>query len=200
MPLQIGITGGIGAGKSIVCHIFSALGVPVYAADDRAKWLLNHDELLKKSVVSLLGAAAYLPDGHYNRSWVASQVFNNPVLLQKLNEIVHPRVGEDTQAWLKWHETARYVVKEAAIMAKAGQHNSLAKVVVVDAPEDLRVKRVLQRDAQRSEAEIRAIIARQISDQERFKIADYVIYNDESQLLLPQIWALHQDFNQLSTT
>ncbi|WP_428657436.1 dephospho-CoA kinase [Runella sp.] len=194
--LQIGITGGIGSGKSIVCRIFAALGVPVYSADDRAKWLLNHDPKLKNAVTELLGLESYLPDGTYNRPWVAGQVFQNPSLLQKLNAIVHPRVGEDTAEWMKCNAAAPYVVKEAAIMAKAGQNNALDKVIVVHAPADLRVARVLQRDPQRSEKEVRDIIARQISDEERHKIADHVIYNDESQLLIPQVWKLHQLFIQ----
>jgi dephospho-CoA kinase len=194
--LQIGITGGIGSGKSIVCRIFSALGVPVYSADDRAKWLLNHDLSLKSAVTQLLGSEAYLPNGIYNRAWVASQVFQNPPLLQKLNAIVHPRVGEDTQEWVEQNTNAPYLIKEAAIMAKAGQNNALAQVIVVHAPAALRVARVLKRDPQRSEKEVRDIIARQISDEERHKIADFVINNDESQLLIPQVWGLHQLFKK----
>ncbi len=194
--LQIGVTGGIGSGKSIVCRVFSALGVPVYSADERAKWLLNHDPKLRHSVIELLGNEAYVANGSYNRAWVASQVFQNPALLQKLNAIVHPRVGEDTQVWVEQNSKAPYVIKEAAIMAKAGQNNALDKVIVVDAPANLRVARVLQRDPQRSEKEVRDIIARQISDEERHKIADFIIYNDESRLLIPQVWALHELFRK----
>ncbi|AEI49560.1 dephospho-CoA kinase [Runella slithyformis] len=194
--LQIGVTGGIGSGKSMVCRIFSALGVPVYYADERAKWLLNHDHQLQRSVIELLGNEAYTANSTYNRAWVASQVFQNPSLLQQLNAIVHPRVREDTEAWMKQNAAAPYVVKEAAIMAKAGQNNALDKVIVVDAPVALRVTRVLQRDPQRSEKEIRDIIARQISDKERRQIADYVIYNDESKLLIPQVWKLHLLFKK----
>ncbi len=196
MSLQIGITGGIGSGKSLVCRIFSALGIPIYSADDRAKWLLNHDEQLKKTVEALLGSEAYLPDGSYNRQWVASKVFNNSILLRELNAVVHPRVGEDTQAWLKLHSKAPYVVKEAAIMGKARQNNSLDKVIVVHSPVDVRVERVMQRDPQRSETEIRDIIARQVSDEERIKVADYVVYNDDNQLVIPQVWQLHQLFSK----
>ncbi|MFN8343540.1 MAG: dephospho-CoA kinase [Spirosomataceae bacterium] len=194
--LQIGITGGIGSGKSLVCRIFAALGTPVYVADDRAKWLLNHDEKLKKTVEALLGPEAYLPDGSYNRQWVASKVFNNSTLLRELNAMVHPRVGEDTQAWLKQYKKAPYILKEAAIMGKAGQNNSLDKVVVVQSPAEVRVARVLLRDPQRSEAEVRAIIARQVSEEERLKIADFIIYNDDSQLLIPQIERLHLIFSK----
>jgi dephospho-CoA kinase len=196
MALQIGITGGIGSGKSLVCRVFGALGVPVYSADERAKWLLNHDPKLRKTVEALLGNEAYTAEGSYNRQWVAGRVFQNPVLLRELNAVVHPRVGEDTLQWMQTHQNALYVVKEAAIMSKAGSNNSLDKVVVVQAPVDLRVKRVQQRDPHRSETEIRDIINRQVSEEERLKIADFVIQNDEKRLLLPQIWQLHELFSQ----
>lgn len=196
MALQIGITGGIGSGKSLVCRVFGALGVPVYSADERAKWLLNHDPKLRKTVEALLGNEAYTAEGSYNRQWVAGRVFQNPVLLRELNAVVHPRVGEDTLQWMETYQNAPYVVKEAAIMSKAGSNNSLDKVVVVQAPVDLRVKRVQQRDPHRSETEIRDIINRQVSEEERLKIADFVIHNDEQQLLLPQIWQLHELFLQ----
>ena len=196
MALQIGITGGIGSGKSLVCRVFGALGVPVYSADERAKWLLNHDPKLRKTVEALLGNEAYTAEGSYNRQWVAGRVFQNPELLRELNAVVHPRVGEDTLQWMQTHQNAPYVVKEAAIMSKAGSNNSLDKVVVVQAPVDLRVKRVQQRDPHRSETEIRDIINRQVSEEERLKIADFVIQNDEQQLLLPQIWQLHELFSQ----
>lgn len=194
--LKIGVTGGIGSGKSMVCRIFAALGVPVYSADDRAKWLLNHDPKLQRSVIELLGHEAYTANGSYDRAWVANQVFQNLSLLQQLNAIVHPRVREDTDKWMKQNMAAPYVVKEAAIMAKAGQNNTLDKIIVVDAPADLRVARVLQRDPQRTEKDIRDIIARQISDEERRQIADYVIYNDERTLLIPQVWKLHLLFKK----
>ncbi|MDF7820662.1 dephospho-CoA kinase [Runella sp. MFBS21] len=196
MALQIGITGGIGSGKSLVCRVFGALGVPVYSADERAKWLLNHDPKLRKTVEALLGNEAYTAEGSYNRQWVAGRVFQNPVLLRELNAVVHPRVGEDTLQWMETYQNAPYVVKEAAIMSKAGSNNSLDKVVVVQAPVDLRVKRVQQRDPHRSETEIRDIINRQVSEEERLKIADFVIHNDEQQLLLPKIWQLHELFSQ----
>lgn len=196
MALQIGITGGIGSGKSIVCRIFEALGAPFYSADERAKWLLNNDEKLKKAVEALLGQNAYLPDGSYNRRWVAQEVFSTPTLLHQLNAIVHPRVGEDTESWLKKHKKSPYVIKEAAIMARAGQRNLLDKVVVVQAAVELRIARVLSRDPQRSEPEIRDIISRQICDSERLKLADFVVINDETQLLLPQVWHLHQLFSK----
>jgi dephospho-CoA kinase len=166
---QVGVTGGIGSGKSVVCQIFSALGVPIYNADDRAKWLIQHDPSLVSST--------------------------NPSLLQQLNALVHPLVGLDTQKWNASHTSFQYVIKEAALFNKAGKGNSLDTLVVVTAPLELRIKRILKRDTQRTEAEVRNIIARQASDEERLQMADYVIVNDESELLVEQVLRLHQRFS-----
>ncbi|QMW03561.1 dephospho-CoA kinase [Spirosoma foliorum] len=193
-PLQIGVTGGIGSGKSVVCQVFQSLGAPVYEADERAKWLTEHDPILKADIKRVLGSNAYDAAGHYNRAWVASQVFANPELLTTLNGVIHPRVFADTAAWVNQQLGKPYVIKEAAIMKAAGDHNTLDKVIVVQAPVALRIERIHKRDPHRSEAEIRNIIARQVSDDERLKLADYVLDNDESQLLLPQIIRLHEDF------
>lgn len=195
-PAIIGITGGIGSGKSIVCRIFGVLGIPVYEADTRAKWLMNHDPQLKEQLIALLGSDAYTYTGEYNRAWVASQVFDNQYLLLKLNAIVHPRVWQDSAAWVQQHSEAPYLLYEAAIMKAAGQGNAFRHVVMVSAPVELRVKRTLARDPQRSEQEVRAIIARQVSDEERLQIADFVVQNNDYQLLIPQVLHLHSLFSQ----
>lgn len=200
-PLQIGVTGGIGSGKSTVCRVFNALGIPVYEADERARWLTEHDPILKADITRVLGPNAYDQRvgpglGRYNRAWVATQVFADPALLNQLNAVIHPRVFADTATWVQQHTDKPYVIKEAALMRGAGDGNSLDKVVVVHAPVALRIARIRQRDPHRSEAEIQNIISRQISDTERLGLADYVLQNDESQLLLPQIMALHQVFLQ----
>lgn len=196
-PLQIGVTGGIGSGKSVVCQVFQALGAPIYEADERAKWLTEHDPILKADIQRVLGISAYDSVGHYNRAWVASQVFANPELLSALNAVIHPRVFADTESWVNLQIGKPYVIKEAALMKAAGDSNSLDKVIVVEAPMDLRIERIRKRDPHRSEAEIRNIIARQISDEERLQLADYVLDNDESQLLIPQILQLHEEFLRL---
>lgn len=196
-PLQIGVTGGIGSGKSIVCKIFSCLGVSIYNADDRAKWITNFDPEVRERVIALLGVDAYDADGQYNRPFVASLVFKNEALLKSLNAIIHPAVMRDTEKWVNTHQQDAYIIKEAAIMKKAGEGNSLDFVIVVNAPTDLRIKRVLQRD-KRSESEIRAIIDKQISDEEREQIADFTIDNDETSALIPQVLRLHQHFSALS--
>ncbi len=191
MSKVIGITGGIGSGKSLVCKVFSVLGIPIYEADARAKYLISHDQLLKKSIIELLGEQAYLASGDYNRAWVASQVFGNPVLLSKLNALVHPKVRQDATDWIQQNQQTSFVLYEAALMKAAGDGNTFDKVIVVNAPVDLRIQRIKVRD-QRSEAEIRAIIERQISEEERRKIADFTIENDEKQPLLPQILDLYE--------
>lgn len=195
LPLQIGVTGGIGSGKTVVCRVFETLGIPVYYADERAKWLTEHDPILKADITRVLGSSAYDVLGRYNRAWVATQVFSDPNLLAQLNAVIHPRVLADTANWVNQHAGHPYVIKEAALMRAAGDGNSLNKVIVVQAPLPVRVERIRRRDPHRSEQEIRNIISRQVSDDERLQIADYVLHNDESQLLLPQILALHTVFS-----
>lgn len=194
--MNIGVTGGIGSGKSIVCKLFSCLSIPVYDADTRAKWLTNHDVGIREAITDLLGAESYTPSGDYNRSYVSGKVFNNPELLKELNAIIHPAVGRDTDDWLRKHCASPYVIKEAAIMNKAGVNNNLDYVIVVQAPIALRIQRVRSRDKNRSEEEIRAIIDRQVSDEVRQAIADFTIDNDENVALIPQILHLHQLFLQ----
>jgi dephospho-CoA kinase len=197
-PLQIGVTGGIGSGKSVVCQVFQSLGIPVYEADERARWLTEHDPILKADIRRVLGPNAYDAAGHYNRAWVASQVFTDSDLLLALNAVIHPRVLDDTLLWVSQQTDKPYVIKEAALMKAAGDGNTLDKVIVVQAPVDLRVARIRKRDPHRSKAEIRNIMARQVSDAEREKMADYILENNESTLLLPQIIRLHEEFMRLT--
>lgn len=197
IPLQIGVTGGIGSGKSVVCKVFACLGIKIYDADSRAKWLTNHNEEVRQKIVGLLGDEAYTAANEYNRKWVAAQVFDNPGLLTQLNKIIHPAVGEDTEAWVNRNGSERYVIKEAAIMKAAGDHNDLDYVVVVKAPIELRIQRILARD-HRTEDEIRAIMKRQVSEQERDAIADFQIFNDEQNPLIPQVSKLHEIFLKAS--
>ena len=187
----IGITGGIGSGKSLICKIFSMMNIPIYDADSRAKYLINNDLFLKNSIKTLLGKNAYLPTGKYNRKWVASQVFNNPDLLKQLNSLVHPCVHKDSHDWVKKYSKSPFLIYEAALMKAAGDNNMFDKVIVVNAPINLRIQRIQVRD-KRSEQEIKDIIARQISDEERLKIADYVIENDDKEPVLEQVLELYE--------
>lgn len=191
--LQIGVTGGIGSGKSMVCRIFSCLDIPVYNADSRAKWLTNHDPVIREKVTVLLGPESYNEAGIYNTAYVAPLVFNNEKLLKELNAIIHPVVMSDTESWVYQHADAPYVIKEAAIMNAAGDKNTLDYVIAVEAPVSLRISRILSRD-NRSEKEIRAIIERQVSDEKRREIADFTVINDETTALIPQVMKLHRLF------
>lgn len=189
--MEIGVTGGIGSGKSLVCKIFSLLGVPIYDADKRAKWLNNNDDAIRQAIVKRFGEKAYNEKG-LDRDYIADIVFNDPKKLDELNAIVHPAVGKDYDHWVKQHSESTYLIKEAALMFESGADKRLFKIINISAPENLRVERVQQRDPFRSEKEIRSIIKRQLSEGERQQRADYNIYNDEQQMLIPQVLKLHQ--------
>ncbi|MFN3839551.1 MAG: dephospho-CoA kinase [Cyclobacteriaceae bacterium] len=197
MPLQIGITGGIGSGKSLICRIFQILGIPVYDADSRAKSVMTSDGILIAAIKKEFGSLAYHSDGSLNNTYLASMVFDNPEKLQVLNGLVHPAVRADYKKWVNYHETSRYVIKEAALLFEAGSYAELDKVVLVYAPEALRMKRVLNRDASRNRQQIQSIMARQLSDEEKRNRADFVIVNDETQLVIPQVLRLHEVFRDL---
>jgi dephospho-CoA kinase len=193
-PFQIGITGGIGAGKSLICRIFQCLGVPVYDADGHAKELMTTDVILMSNIKKEFGELSYNTDGSLNRSYLSSAVFNDSEKLNKLNTLVHPRVGEDYNRWVEKHRSNPYVMKEAALLFEAGSNKLLDKVIVVHAPEALRIKRVLARDPNRSEDQVRAIINKQMPEAQKMEKADIIIINDENKLLVPQVLELHNQF------
>jgi len=192
-PLQIGITGGIGSGKSLVCHIFTLLGVPVYDADSRAKTLMTTDGILVSQIKKEFGVLSFRADGSLNREYLAEHVFGNPDKLKILNSLVHPRVGEDYAHWVT-EQTSSYALKEAALLFEAKSNQALDKIIVVSAPEELRIQRVLQRDKHRTEQQVKDIIRNQLEDEKKVKLADYVILNDERTPLIPQVIALHKQF------
>ncbi len=197
-PMLVGITGGIGSGKSLVCRVFASMGVPVYNADERAKWLSYHDPVVRQSIISLLGDQAYDSEGKYNRTYVASRVFTDSHLLQQLNDIIHPRVKEDTALWVSKNKNAPYLLKEAAIMQKSGRADDPDYLIVVTASREVRVSRVLTRDPHRTRQEIEAIMIHQVSDEIRLGQADFHINNDGIVPLLPQVWALDEKLRSLS--
>ncbi|MDN4165989.1 dephospho-CoA kinase [Cytophagales bacterium LB-30] len=196
-PRLIGITGGIGTGKSLICRMFACLGVPVYDADSRAKALVNESAQLQGSIMQLLGKEAYT-DGQYNRSYVAREVFGNPEKLSQLNALIHPAVAEDFASWVEKHQEAPYLLKEAALLIESGSYKGLDTVVLVEAPEKVRIERVLMRDPQRSLQEVKDIMSRQIPEAEKRKWAQARIQNGADSLLIPQILALHEQFSQVS--
>lgn len=192
--LRVGITGGIGSGKSTVCRIFNALGIPIFYADIWAKHLLNLDPHLKVGVTSIFGPTAYTPEGQYNRSTVAQMAFGQPSKLAALNALVHPVVEAES---LRWHqdraaEGAPYTLKEAALMLESGSHRHLDFLIVVTAPEALRIERTMRRD-NLSEEQVRARIASQLPEIEKIALADFIIRNDGTRLLTPQVMNTHHD-------
>jgi dephospho-CoA kinase len=197
-PLQIGITGGIGSGKSIVCKIFSCLGAPVYDADSRAKSIMTTDGILRGQIKKEFGDLAYLSDESLDRAYLSRVIFENQEKRNLLNQMVHPRVAADTERWLDQNKEASYVVREAALLIESGAYQNVDKVILVTAPEELRIKQVLARDPHRLREEIRKIIATQMPEEEKKKVADVVVYNDETQLLVPQILQLHNQFLKLN--
>ena len=194
--LKIGITGGIGSGKSIICKIFSELGVPVYNADEEAKKLVREHPEIKSEIIKTFGANTYSASGELQRNILSELVFKDPELLKKLNLIVHPKVKQHFLDWANSFEDIPYVIKEAAIIFESGSYKHLDKVIMVTAPESLRIKRVLEREAISEEA-IKARMKNQISEDEKIKRSDYIIYNDETQLVLPQILSLHEELLKL---
>ncbi len=193
--LQVGITGGIGSGKSLVCKIFRCLGVPTYDADSRAKYLMTTDTILISQIKKEFGNLAYNPEGVLNRKYLAEAVFSQSQQLAKLNHLVHPRVGEDYSNWVATHSGARYVIKEAALLFESGSALSLDKIISVYAPEATRVQRVLKRDAHRTTQAVKEVIQNQMNEEEKRDKADFVILNDDSKLVIPQVLQLHQQFN-----
>ncbi|MEM6525390.1 MAG: dephospho-CoA kinase [Bacteroidota bacterium] len=193
--LQIGVTGGIGSGKSLICKIFSTLGVPIYDADSRAKWLMNNQKELKAKIKSNFGERAYDEKDEINRGYLADKVFNDSNALDGLNALVHPAVGQDYQAW-KEQQKSHYTIKEAALMFESESYKGLDYVVNVSAPEEIRIQRVLKRDTFRSETEIRAIIEKQLPETERIRRSDFVITNDGKQMVISQVLELHERFSK----
>ena len=188
--LKIGLTGGIGSGKTTVAKMFSCLRIPVYNSDIRAKAIMQEDEQLKEQLVQAFGERAY-DSGKLNRPFLASLVFSDELELQKLNAIVHPAIQKDFDQWASMQK-ATYIIKEAAILFESGANRGLDKVILVEAPEDLRIERVLKRDAVTKE-EVRARISKQWTDSQKKPLSDFVIMNNEKSLLLEQVLKVHEE-------
>ena len=186
---KIGITGGIGSGKTYVSSVFQSLGIPIFNADIQAKKLMTSSGKLMKLVKEEFGNDIY-KDSDLNKEKLASIVFNDKSKLEKLNSLVHPIVKKEFNNWCK-KQISPYVIKEAAILFESNSHVGLDAVICVSAPLELRIERLLKRDNY-SEMEINQRIENQISQEEKEKLSDYIIVNDERNLLLPQIIKIHE--------
>lgn len=173
----IGLTGGIGSGKSTVAQLFESYGIPCYNSDFRAKYVMNHNEVLREQIKTLLGEESYNQE-NLNRQWIAKKVFENASLLQKLNALVHPAVKEDFEHWAKQQKTS-YILKEAAILIESGAYKSCDKIIVVTTNLETRIERVQARDHS-SAKEIQKRVENQMNDAERLKYADYIIENNST--------------------
>ena len=189
--LKIGLTGGLGSGKTTVARIFEVLGIPVYYADEASKRLMNEDEAVKIAVKKTFGNDVY-KDDKLDRKYLADIVFNDEGKLKMLNSIVHPATIMDAGNWIK-NQTAPYIIKEAALLFESGSDKNLDYVIGVQSPLALRMQRAMQRD-QISEKEIMSRINRQMDEEKKLQLCDFIIVNDEEQMIIPQVLELHQKF------
>ncbi len=195
--LKVGITGGMGSGKTTVCKIFRILGIPVYLADDSAKQLMTTDKTLQQKIISIFGPDAYLADGALNRKLISDLAFQDPNKLSQLNEAVHPAVLKDSETWHNAQENVPYTLKEAALLFESGSYKFLDKVITVVAPLELRIRRIMQRDNTTREA-ILARIGQQMQDDEKISLSDFVIQNDGSKSLVRQVLEIHAELLKLT--
>jgi len=190
-PLLIGITGGIGAGKTTVAKFFSVLSIPVYYADDRAKWLMANDQTLKAEIIQAFGKDAYTDDQVLNRAFLADKVFSDEENTKTINSLVHPAVRKDFQQWAN-EQQSPYVLKEAALLFESGSYKELDKIINVSSPLKIRIARILLRDPQRTLEQVNGIIDKQLPDEDKNALADFVIKNSDNKLIIPQVLEIHQ--------
>lgn len=189
--LKIGLTGGIGSGKSTVARIFEVLGIPVYYADAASKRLMSENGELKDKIKNAFGEEAYIND-ELNRRYLSEEVFNDENKLALLNSFVHPATINDAEHWMQ-KQVAPYVIKEAALIFESGSQKNLDYVIGVKAPEQLRLQRTVQRDNISAE-QVQARINKQMDEETKLRLCDFVIINDEEHPVIPQVLSLHEKF------
>jgi dephospho-CoA kinase len=189
--LKIGLTGGIGSGKSVVAGIFKVLGIPVFDADATAKNIMEHSPELKAAIIGEFGEESYA-SGALNRKYLATIVFNDAFRLEKLNALVHPFTIAAAEEWAL-QQTSPYVIKEAALFFEAGSAIGFDYMIGVSAPPAIRIKRVMERDTVTRE-EVLSRMSRQIDEQIKMRLCDFVIINDDRHLLIEQVLPLHERF------
>jgi dephospho-CoA kinase len=190
--LKVGVTGGIGSGKSLICSIFAALGVPVFKADDAARHMMQHDQEVMEAIITLFGAVAYV-NGSLNKEFLSDAIFKSPELRVALDAIVHPATIAFSKRWMAANK-APYIVKESALFFESGSNVELDVVVGVYAPSNLRIQRTSSR-SHLSYDRVASIMASQMNDEDKMKRCHYVIVNDDTTAVLPQVLELHSVFS-----
>ena len=190
--IKVGITGGIGSGKSLVCDVFRKLNVSVYEADSKAKSLMVTNPMIREKLILKFGESIYI-NNLINKELLAGIIFEEPSALAFVNSVVHPAVALDFEMWCSSHINEAYVIEEAALLFESGANKKMDKMITVYSPEELRMKRVMMRDKATAE-QVKQRIKNQISDEEKVRHSDYVVYNDEKHSLLEQIINLHNIF------
>ena len=192
MPIKLGITGGIGSGKSVVSRLLEIMGVPVYLSDAESKRLTATDSHIRRELIALLGEEVY-PNGELNKPLLANALFSDPEQARMINSVIHPCVKEDFRQWVEKHKDAPLIALEAAILIEAGFAGEVDYIVMVYAPMDIRIERAMKRDASPREA-IVGRIRHQMSDEEKKAKAHYTILNDGAQAIIPQVEELLNTF------
>lgn len=191
-PILVGITGGIGSGKSTICKVFNHLGVPSYDSDSRARTLMVSHTSLIAQLKAAFGDDLYV-DGQLQRQKLAAKVFQDEAQLQQLNALVHPAVAKDFEKWVDSNSDQKVLIKEAALLIETNSYQTLDELIVVMAPEALKIKRVLQRDPHRTEQDVKNIMENQMIDAERAFHASYTIINDGQTMVLPQVLEIFEE-------
>jgi len=192
--LKIGLTGGIGSGKSTVAGIFKLLGIPVYNADVAARQLMNTSPKIKEAIIKNFGPAAYV-NNELNRKYIGSVVFNDKEKLELLNSITHPATIEDAEKWMH-EQNAPYVLKEAALLYESGANKNMDYVIGVYAPLQLRISRVMKRDNVSAD-EVLKRMNRQMNEESKMKQCDFIITNNDQELVIPQVLELDKKLRTL---
>jgi dephospho-CoA kinase len=194
--LKIGLTGNMGSGKTTVSKVFEILNIPVFYADDEAKKVMVTDHVLINAIKSAFGEISYFDDGTLNRKHIAALVFNNDAELKKLNSIVHPAVFRAFDEWVKNFNNVPYVLKEAALLFESDSYKFCDYTIIVQAPLETRIKRVMLRDRLTLD-EVERRNSNQFPEEKKTQLADYIIRNDGTQLVIPQVLELHREFLSL---
>jgi len=194
--IKVGLTGGIGSGKSLISKIFSTFMIPVYNSDLETKLLYQSDNYLKDKLIKLFGNEVYLENGHINAKYLGGIIFSDKNQLSELNSLVHPRVKLHFEKWLQTKENHPYIIKESAILFESNAYKNLDKIIIVTAPDEIRIKRVIKRDSV-SRNLVLDRINNQLPQEKLIERANFIIVNDGTKAILPQVFAIHQQLKDL---